>query len=82
MNESGRQRIADAFFGNFNDPRDLTPAFTDIHEARKFIAKVTGHSWLWSAVRGRVAVARDQVRQRLRSRATIESPDQLGARAY
>jgi Styrene monooxygenase A putative substrate binding domain len=69
-NESGRQKIADAFFANFNDPRDLTPAFADIREARAFITRTTGRSWLWSASRGRAAIARDQVRQRLRPERT------------
>jgi hypothetical protein len=64
-NETGRQKIADTFFANFNDPRDLIPAFTDIDRARAFTAKTTGRSWLWSAIRGRAAIARDQVRQRL-----------------
>lgn len=64
-NESGQQHIADAFFANFNDPRELTPAFTDVHLAREFITKTTGRSWVWSAIRGRAAIARDQVRQRL-----------------
>lgn len=62
-NESGEQRIADAFFANFNDPRELTPAFTDMRLAREFIARTKG-SWLRSAVLGRAAVVRDQVRQR------------------
>jgi hypothetical protein len=60
--ESGPQHIADAFFANFNDPRFLTPAFTDKGRARAFIAETTGRSWLWSAVRGRARVARGLVR--------------------
>ncbi|MGZ5444176.1 MAG: styrene monooxygenase/indole monooxygenase family protein [Thermoanaerobaculia bacterium] len=56
---SGAQRIADAFFANFNDPRLLTPAFTDIPRVRAFIAEATGRSWVWSAVRGRARVARN-----------------------
>jgi 2-polyprenyl-6-methoxyphenol hydroxylase-like FAD-dependent oxidoreductase len=55
---SGPQRIADAFFANFNDPRLLTPAFTDMPRARAFIASATGRSWMWSAMRGRARVAR------------------------
>jgi 2-polyprenyl-6-methoxyphenol hydroxylase-like FAD-dependent oxidoreductase len=75
-NESGRQHIADAFFANFNDPRELTPAFLSVDEARAFIAKTTGHSWLWSLIRGGVAVARDQLRQRLVPRL------ECGSRSY
>lgn len=56
---SGPQRIADAFFANFNDPRLLTPAFTDMDRARAFIRESTGQSWMWSAVRGRARVARN-----------------------
>lgn len=57
-NESGPQRIANAFFANFNDPRLLTPAFMDMQRARAFIAETTGRSWVWSAVRGRAKVAK------------------------
>ena len=81
-NESGRQRIADAFFANFCDPRDLTPAFADISEARAFISRTTGHSWLWSALRGRLAIARDQVRQRLSSRVAIQAAEEMPAGPY
>lgn len=70
-NTSGRQRIADAFFANFNDPRELTPAFLDMDAARAFIARTMGHSWTWSAIRGRAAIARDQVLQRLRPRSAL-----------
>ena len=59
-NRSAQQRIADAFFENFNDPRTLTPAFTDMRRAREVIG-----TWRWSGVRGRARIARDQVRQRL-----------------
>ena len=60
-NDSGRQRIADAFFANFNDPRSLTPAFNDMRRAREVIAEKTGRSWIWSAIRGRAAVLRNQL---------------------
>ncbi|HUR79268.1 MAG TPA: styrene monooxygenase/indole monooxygenase family protein [Thermoanaerobaculia bacterium] len=52
-NDSPQQQIANAFFSNFNDPRELTPAFLDMARARDFIAKTTGRHWLYSAVRGR-----------------------------
>jgi hypothetical protein len=52
-NDSPQQQIANAFFSNFNDPRELTPAFLDLARAREFIAKTTGRHWLYSAVRGR-----------------------------
>jgi hypothetical protein len=64
-NSDGRQRIADAFFANFNDPRALTGAFSDMKRVRSFISETTGRSWIWSAIRGRGAVMRDQIKQRL-----------------
>lgn len=57
-NDGGPQKIANAFFANFDDPRLLTPAFLDIQRARAFIAETTGRSWVWSAVRGRAKVAK------------------------
>ena len=60
-NRGAPQRIANAFFENFNDPRTLTPAFMDMGRARDVIG-----GWRWSGVRGRARIARDQVRQRLR----------------
>jgi styrene monooxygenase A-like protein/putative NAD(P)-binding protein len=62
-NGSTQQRIADAFFANFNDPRELTDAFLDVSKARAFIARMAGGGWLGRAIRGRAAIARDQVRQ-------------------
>lgn len=62
-NGSAQQRIADAFFANFNDPREFTDAFLDLDKARTFIARMTGTGWLGRAIRGRAAIARDQVRK-------------------
>jgi hypothetical protein len=64
-NRSPRQRIADAFFENFNDPRLLTTALTDVTMAREVIAHQTGGGWRWSGLRGRASIAANQVRQRL-----------------
>ncbi|HEY6139959.1 MAG TPA: styrene monooxygenase/indole monooxygenase family protein [Thermoanaerobaculia bacterium] len=63
-NYTGAQRIANAFFENFNDPASLTPAFTDMHLARETIATLTRQPWLWNAIRGRAAIARDQIMAR------------------
>jgi 2-polyprenyl-6-methoxyphenol hydroxylase-like FAD-dependent oxidoreductase len=60
-NTSGAQRIANAFFENFNDPGSLTPALTDMRRAREAIAAMTRQPWLWNAIRGRAAIARDQL---------------------
>ena len=63
-NGSAAQRIANAFFENFNDPATLTPAFTDMRLARETIATLTRQPWLWNAIRGRAAIARDQLTAR------------------
>jgi hypothetical protein len=65
-NVSAQQGIANAFVENFNDPRLLTPAFTDLTLARSTIANHSGGSWLWNSVRGRMSIARNQVKRKLR----------------
>lgn len=65
VSANGRQKIANAFMENFNDPRLLTPAFTDMHLARSFIAESTGAPWIVAAARGRAAILRDQLRLHL-----------------
>jgi hypothetical protein len=65
-NQSGPQRVANAFVENFNDPRLLTPAFTDMSAARRTIAARNEGRWLWNGVRGRASIARDQVKGKLR----------------
>lgn len=50
---SGRQAVANAFCDNFNDPGQMTALFSDLEQARRFITRTTGKSWLWSAARGR-----------------------------
>jgi 2-polyprenyl-6-methoxyphenol hydroxylase-like FAD-dependent oxidoreductase len=66
-NHSGRQLIANAFCDNFNDPRLHTAMFDDMRQTRAFIRRVTGRPWIWSALAGRAAVVRNQLRQRLKS---------------
>lgn len=63
-NRTPKQRIADAFFENFNDPRLLTSALTDVTMARQVIAKHAGGGWRWNGIRGRAAIAANQVRQK------------------
>lgn len=60
-NDSGPQRIADAFFANFNDPRRLTGIFHDMPRMRAFLATTTGRPWIAGAVRGRAAVVKNQL---------------------
>jgi hypothetical protein len=71
-NQSPQQRIADAFVENFNDPRLLTHAFTDMAASRQVIASHAEGRWLWNGVRGRASIARDQIKARLRPRAVIQ----------
>jgi 2-polyprenyl-6-methoxyphenol hydroxylase-like FAD-dependent oxidoreductase len=68
-NHSAQQRIADAFVENFNDPRLLTPAFTDMSVSRDVIASHAEGRWLWNGVRGRASIARDQIKAKLRRNA-------------
>jgi hypothetical protein len=64
-NNSVQQRIANAFVENFNDARLMTPAFTKMEVARQVIASHSNRRWLWTGVRGRASVARDQIRAKL-----------------
>ncbi|MCU1347836.1 MAG: putative oxygenase subunit protein, partial [Acidobacteria bacterium] len=61
-----RQRIANAFWSNFDDPRRVTGCFVDMEQSRALISRVTGKSWMFSAVRGRAAIAANQVRMKIR----------------
>src|SRR4029077_13945883 len=78
-NENGRQRMAAAFFANFNDPGQLTESFLDMQKARLFIKRTTGRPWIVSAAQGRAAIARDQVKMKRARGAEPLSPlgDQL-----
>lgn len=69
VNGSAQQGIANAFVENFNDPRLLTSAFTDLTLARDTIAHHSGGRWLWNSVRGRMSIAGNQVKMKLRRRA-------------
>jgi len=71
-NASSQQKIANDFIENFNDPRLLTPAFTDMALARAAIGRHANGRWLWNGIRGRASIARNQVKVRFgqgRSRA-------------
>jgi hypothetical protein len=65
--ESGpRQEIANLFIDNFNDPRDLTPAFHDARVAKAVIRDAYGtRSTFGPLLRGRLGIAKAQVRQKL-----------------
>jgi hypothetical protein len=64
-NHSGKQAIANAFCANFADPHHITHLFSDMQQARQFIAEKMRTSWLRCAATGRFAVIRDQVRQKI-----------------
>jgi len=78
-NQSGAQQVANAFFENFSDPRLLTGALTDIQQARAVVARHTGGPWLWNGIRGRAAIARDQVKLKLGGQARLRSAAGPGA---
>lgn len=61
-NHGSQQKVANAFVENFNDPRRLTAAFTDMVAARKVIGELAG-PWAWNGIRGRARVAAHQVAQ-------------------
>jgi len=71
-NDSVQQRIANAFVENFNDPRLMTPAFTKMDAARRVVSANSGGRWLWSAVRGRASVARDQLKAKFGRSSAIQ----------
>jgi 2-polyprenyl-6-methoxyphenol hydroxylase-like FAD-dependent oxidoreductase len=56
------QRIADLFVNNFNDPMLLTEAFHDADRARRVVREAFG-STFWPLLRGRLRIARGQLRQ-------------------
>jgi hypothetical protein len=63
--DSGPQRIADAIVENFVDPRRITDAFCAMKQSRALIAEKTGGSPLTAGIRGRLRIARGQIRQKL-----------------
>ena len=64
-NTSSRQRLANAFAENFNDPASLTPVVRDARRTRDFIAETTRGAWFTALARGGLGVARGQLRQKL-----------------
>jgi len=61
----GAQKIADMFCDNFDDPALLTGAFHDMARARAVIEEATGKPWWRSAIAGRMAIGKGQIRQKL-----------------
>jgi hypothetical protein len=63
MSDTPKQRLADAMFENFVDPRRMTEAFLDMRVARKLVAELTGHSWPREFVSGALRVGSGQLRR-------------------
>ena len=66
MSDTPKQRIADALFENFVDPRRNTAAFVDTRAARKLVAELSGHSWGREFLTGVLRVGQGQLRRMFR----------------
>lgn len=62
-NDSGKQRLANAFAENFNDPSLLTPLLQDQRRMRQFIQRVTSKSWVRAVASGGLGIALAELRQ-------------------
>jgi hypothetical protein len=60
---SPNQKIADAVFANFADPRKITAAFGDTASAKRLVRSVTGRHWLRMLLPSLARVAYNQFRQ-------------------
>ena len=61
--DSPKQRIANAVFENFVDPRRITNALVDKRAARKLVAELSGHSWRREFFGGALRVGAGQIRR-------------------
>jgi hypothetical protein len=61
--DSPEQRIANALFENFADPRRITNALVDTRAARKLVTDVSGHSWIRQFLHGALRVGGGQLRR-------------------
>jgi hypothetical protein len=62
-NDSGEQRLANAFVEHSNDPGVLQHLMHDRRKMHAFIEKTTGRSWISAVARGALGVAREEFRQ-------------------
>lgn len=60
-----KQRLADAFAQNFDDPRGLVETFSGFSKTRSWVSQTMGHSADWEAIKGLAAVARRQIGNQL-----------------
>jgi 2-polyprenyl-6-methoxyphenol hydroxylase-like FAD-dependent oxidoreductase len=67
-----KQRIADAFAQNFDDPAQLIDTFQDFSRARRWVSTVMGAGAPWEVARGLVAVGGRQLRNTLSARRHAE----------
>jgi len=63
VSDSPKQRIANAVFENFADPRRITNALLDKVAARKLVAELSGHSWRREFFAGALRVGAGQLRR-------------------
>ncbi|HEX2690149.1 MAG TPA: styrene monooxygenase/indole monooxygenase family protein [Kofleriaceae bacterium] len=63
ISDSPQQRIANALFENFVDPRRSTQAFADERAARKLVTERAGQSWRRQFLGGALRVGAEQVRR-------------------
>ncbi|HEX2690150.1 MAG TPA: styrene monooxygenase/indole monooxygenase family protein [Kofleriaceae bacterium] len=63
VTDSPQQRIANAVFENFLDPRKSTHAFVDEREARKLVTELAGQSWRRQFLGGTLRVFGEQVQR-------------------
>jgi 2-polyprenyl-6-methoxyphenol hydroxylase-like FAD-dependent oxidoreductase len=61
--DSPKQRIANAVWSNFVDPRQIVHAFFDRGAARKLVSELTGHSWRREFLGGALRVGADQLQR-------------------
>ena len=63
-NTSPEQKVANAFFDNFNDPIQLTEAFHDEEKAKRVVKDAFGSTG-WPLVKGKARIGMSQLRQKL-----------------
>lgn len=63
ISDTPKQRLADALFETFADPRRNTDAFLDTRAARKLVSERTGHSWPRELLTGALRVGSGQLRR-------------------
>jgi hypothetical protein len=64
-----KQRLADAFAGNFDDPSVLLDKLADLPRARRWVGEVMGRRSDWEVAKGLFAVGGRQLRNALSPRA-------------